>query len=116
MWGRSKKTQGKALTVARGDWARLVGDVDRLNTRIDRLIQVVEREQVLRQQLQSTLQDSLRRKDITSDKMDTAVTLRKELSSTRLRLRETEARFLLLRDAVRQLLERLGKLSDGARS
>ena len=80
----------------RAEIDRLVADNSRLHEQQNRLLTLLEREQVLRQQLQGQLTDS---------SGETAlIAPPPELSDLENRLRETEDNFDLLKQAVSQLV------------
>jgi len=75
---------------------RLTADNARLHEQHDRLLTLLEREQVLRQQLQTQLTNSISKTTIEPPPPD--------LSDLERRLRETENNFELLKRAVSQLV------------
>lgn len=89
--------QGSAREIAaRAELDRLADDNARLREQQDRLLTLLEREQVLRQQLQTQLTDSSGKTAI--------IPAAPDLSALEDRLRETENNFDLLKKAVSQLV------------
>ncbi|MEE8332760.1 MAG: hypothetical protein V3R85_02845 [Alphaproteobacteria bacterium] len=95
---RNEQSEHDAPTMfpTRAEIDRLVADNSRLHDQQNRLLTLLEREQVLRQQLQGQLTDS---------SGETAlITPPPELSDLENRLRETEDNFDMLKQAVSQLV------------
>lgn len=96
--------QGGLSTIVdmqREELDRLRGEVDRLNERTDFLLKMQEREQVLRQQLQGTIDRMVERLGTPTAPAAPASADTGLLTS---RLYEVENRFSLLKSAVLQLL------------
>lgn len=91
----SKKTQAAVIELQRTELSRLLREQRQLNERIDRLLQLHEREQVLRQQLQAALERISEQRALPSAPPDESTTAR-----LLERLNRAESKFSELQSAV----------------
>lgn len=102
--------QQRLAAAARVDLARLIRENARLQAQIDRLLQMQEREQVLRQQMQTTIDRLTERIALPgpsnghAEKAAREEAAREESAQLESRLKETEFEFSLLKGAVQELL------------
>lgn len=107
--------QQRLAVAARADLARLIRENARLQGQIDRLLQMQEREQVLRQQMQTTIDRLTERialpgpsngqgQEAAREHMAREQIAREETARLESRLKETEFEFSLLKGAVQELL------------
>jgi len=97
---------GELATVVelqRVELDRLLSEQKRLNQRIDLLLQFQEREQVLRQQMQASLDRLVEQRGV-GPRQDTALTMPGDVPLLTDRLDRAERRFRALRTAVGQLV------------
>ncbi len=113
--GLSLDTLRAVVELQRAELSRLLREQSRLNDRIDSLLQLHEREQVLRQQMQASL-DRLAAAQIASSQQPpridrSASPVRPEsgagVAGLRARLERTEARFSALQEAVGSLVSQI---------
>jgi hypothetical protein len=103
--GLPVETLRALVELQRTELNRLLRDHARLNDRIDTLIQLHEREQVLRQQMQASL-DQLTQAQIESSRQGPRLThdATPDMATLQARLERTEHRFSALQDAVGRLI------------
>lgn len=94
--GEQSEHTAPPMGPTRAEVDRLVADNTRLHEQQDRLLTLLEREQVLRQQLQGQLTDL--------SEETTLIAAPPELSDLENRLRQTEDNFDLLKQALSQLI------------
>lgn len=104
------------VEMQRVELNRLLGEQRRLNDRIDKLLDLQEREQVLRQQMQTALdrlagQPGARVSAVPTD--DAGLDAPAAVPLLEDRLERTERRFSALRDAVAQLVTLLERQGGG---
>jgi chromosome segregation ATPase len=110
--GLSIDTLQAIVELQRTELTRLLREQSRLNDRIDSLLQLHEREQVLRQQMQASL-DRLAAAQIAASRQPAQISRsdRPEASAgvagLRARLERTEARFSALQEAVGSLVTQI---------
>ena len=110
--GLSIDTLQAIVELQRTELTRLLREQSRLNDRIDSLLQLHEREQVLRQQMQASL-DRLAAAQIAASRQPAQISRsdRPERSAgvagLRARLERTEARFSALQEAVGSLVTQI---------
>ncbi len=108
---------GELATVVelqRVELDRLLSEQKRLNDRIDLLLQLQEREQVLRQQMQASLEQLVAQRG--APQASTSLDMPDEVPLLSDRLDRAERRFRALRTAVGQLVVALERQITGQRA
>ena len=121
--GLSLDTLRAVVELQRAELSRLLREQSRLNDRIDSLLRLHEREQVLRQQMQASL-DRLAAAQIAAGRDEPSsggllteagatATAGREVADLRARLEHTETRFSALQQAVGSLVSHIERTMPG---